>query len=380
MTQRIYLDYNATTPTDMDLAKTWLEKQSLYANPSSIHQDGREAKELLESSRTIIAEQLSCQPEQLIFTSSATEGNNMVMRSLLDHHDVKNCHIISSKLEHASVKENCIYLEQKGVSVSWIPGQQDGTIDVTALKKAINKNTKLITIMLANNETGVIQPLEEIIRIAKQHKIKILCDAVQALGKVPIKVPDYDVDYMTFSGHKLYIPKGIGVLYVKDDNAITPLIHGGGHERRLRAGTENTAGVYTFAQGLKKANKTLDKEIKRQTKLKHLLIEKLKQLHPKVYFNGDLEHSLPNTLNCSFEGIDGHGLAINLDLEGVCISTGSACSTGSIEPSAALLSMGIPLNQVKGAIRISFGKHTTEKEITRFCTILENILNRMAKT
>ena len=210
--------------------------------------------------------------------------------------------------------------------------------------------------MLANNETGVIQPLEEIIGIAKKHNIKILCDAVQALGKIPINIANLDVDYMTFSGHKLYIPKGIGVLYVKDDQDIAPLIHGGGHERRLRAGTENTAGAYTFAKGLKKNNKNLDKEIKRQTQLKQLLIEKLQKLTPKVYFNGDLEQSLPNTINCSFEGIDGHGLAINLDLEGVCVSTGSACSTGSIEPSSVLQSMGIPLSQVKGAIRISFGK------------------------
>jgi cysteine desulfurase len=358
----IYLDYNATTPVCSAAIKQYSKTAKQLGNPSSFHQFGRISKEYLENARETIATCISAEPENILFTGSATEANNQVLNSFLSITDrvIAPVHIIISAIEHSSIRVHCDRLSKLGIDISIVPVNEDGIIDLKALEATITPQTKLISVMLANNETGTIQPLVDIVAIAKKHGVLVHTDAVQAIGKTPVSVNKLDIDFLSFSGHKVYGPKGAGALYAKDDASLKSLIHGGGHERLLRAGTENVEGISAFGAAIDWVGK---QDISHLKTVADYFWTRLEATIPNVFLNGSLAHKIPGTLNISFEGLNAEALAINLDLEDVAVSTGSACSTGSIEPSPILIAMGLSKERVKSAIRFSLGYPTTTAEL-----------------
>lgn len=376
--KRLYLDYNATTPLLPDVEKAFKKSCKQFGNPSSLHAHGREAKEALETARETIASHLGCGPHQLLFTSGATEANNMVLHSILWKKLTTHTpgHIITTPAEHSSIAKLCPKLKAYGIDIDTAPVNSQGELDPADIKALIKPHTQLITVMTANNETGVKSPISEIARLAKDHNILFHTDAVHAPGKINISPLD-DIDFLTLSAHKCYGPKGVGVLYVKNDTTLNPFIIGGSHERKLRAGTENMHGI--CAAGI-----AFDWVFTHQSQL----IAHFEDLHTHFLtqldahcdgfsLNGAPNNKIHNTINLSFEGCNGHSLAINLDLAGISVSTGSACSVGAIQPSHVLRAMGLSDERTKEAIRISFGYSTTTQELDYFVSVLAKIVKQM---
>jgi cysteine desulfurase len=358
----IYIDHNATTPIRESAKAAYLTALNHYGNASSLHQLGQSANGLLSSARLTFAKYLHTSPEHIIFNSSGSEGNNHVLYSLLIQSlrtSIKP-HVITSRIEHASIKNTLSALSQLGVEITEVPVSASGHVSLSDIEAAIQPNTRLISIILANNETGTIQPISEICQLAKSYGIPIHTDAVQALGKIPCNIDLYPVDFMTFSSHKIYAPKGTGALYVKSPQDLHALIHGGGHERELRAGTENIPGIVAFEDAI--LNLPGQTEWARQRSLLDFIVSELTQTISSLQIHSDHTHGLPNTLSLGIDGLDGHALAINLDLARVGVSTGSACATGSIDPSHVLEAMGVSESLNSGSIRISIGETTTLPE------------------
>jgi cysteine desulfurase len=367
----IYLDNNATTPLHPKVKAKIIEVLDQYVNPSSAYELGRNTHYLVEEARKNAADFLHCFPEELIFTASGSETNNTILKSALERccrmgcsDDNKELHIISSRIEHPSVLNTLKCLENQNVKVTYLPVDEYGIIDPDDVKKAINKNTILISIMYANNEIGTIQPIEEISKIAREHHIEFHTDAVQAIGKVDIDLSKSNIDYMSISGHKIYAPKGVGILYKrKGIKQLCPLITGGHQERSMRAGTENTIGIIALGEAFKQMKLEMNEEVKRikilRDKLENGIFEKI----PEVRLNGHKTKRLPGTLNVSFKNIEGESILLRLDMHGIAISTGSACSTGSLEPSHVIMALGTPQEVAHGSIRFSLGRENTEEEI-----------------
>jgi cysteine desulfurase len=376
--RRVYLDHNATTPVHPEVLEAMMPFfQDQFGNASSIHWAGREVKKYLDDAREKVASLLNATPEEVIFTGCGTESDNMAIKGVAYALQDKGRHIITTEVEHHAVLHTCQFLEKAGFEVTYLPVDSDGLIDLEKLRLSIKNQTILITIMFANNETGTVFPVQEIGELARGKGVIFHTDAIQAVGKLPIDLKQLPVDILSLSGHKLYAPKGIGAQYIRAGTKLTPLIHGGGQERNRRAGTENIPYII----GLGKASEIAQRDF--QGRSEHLLALR-ERLHrgiinriPHVKLNGHPTKRLPNTLNLSFLYIEGESLLLNLDLEGIAVSSGSACTSGSLEPSHVLLAMGIPHEIAQSAIRLSLGWSNTQEDVDYVVEVLPRIVQRL---
>jgi len=375
--EEIYLDFNSTTPVDPQVAEEMLTCLSRdFGNPSSIYSIGRTAKKAIEQARTRVAALIHAKPEEILFTSGGTEANTTALIGTAYALEEKGRHIITSQIEHKSVLSCSKFLEQRGFEITHLPVSRYGIVDLDELDKAVRPDTILISIMYANNEIGTIQPIEEIAGIARKHKTRFHTDAVQAAGKIEIDVEKFDCDLMSLSSHKIYGPKGAGALFIRNGTDLCPIIFGGKQERGLRGGTENIPGIVGFG---KAAQMAVDKlgEIGRLKTLRDKLYEGLLQEIPEIILNGHPEKRIPNTLNISIPGIEAEALVINLDLKGIFISAGSACTSGTVEPSHVLTALGVGDELAKASIRLSLGRYNTENDIQTVVTAISSIVARL---
>jgi cysteine desulfurase len=372
----IYLDYNATTPLCDAAREAMLPYLDCYfGNPSSVHAAGREARAAIDDARDELAAFLQAKPSEIIFTSGATESCNLGVLGLARSASSHGRHIISNKAEHHAVMNAVEHLENReGFEVTWLNVSKNGMVDLDQLADSIRPDTKLVSIMTANNETGVIQPMREISRICRERGVLLHSDIVQAFGKLDIDISL--VDAGSFAAHKFYGPKGTGFLFLRSGLPIQPIMFGGAHESQRRPGTENVAGVAGMAAAADWMLRDVDAERQRQAQLRDELWRRIANIFPDAQQNGDLAHRLANTLNTSFIGIDSETMLMALDLEGVCASSGSACMVGSVRASHVLLAMGLPMESARSAIRFSLGRRTTAAEIAKAADALGRIAKR----
>ncbi len=376
-----YLDYNATSPIDPRVAEAmrpYLE--STFGNASSFHQKGQAARHAVETAREKIAEMLQVEPGDIIFTSGGTESDNLAVRGAVMEHMLKRRHLVVSTIEHQAVLYVAKHLEKRGVRVSYVPVDANGVVNLKALEGAVTDETALVSLMHVNNETGVIQPIEEAAKIAHAKGAYFHVDAVQSFGKLPIHPEELGIDLLTISAHKICGPKGAGALYLKKGVKIQALLHGGHQEKNIRPGTENVAAIAGFGKAVELLGQTPAEEQSRVRKLRDRLHEGLKKSVPDIRLNGDESKRIYNTLNLSFPGLDGETLLMNLDLKNIYVSTGSACTAGSVEPSHVLLAMGLEEKLARAAIRFSLGRFTTEAEIEYAIQEIPNIITRLRKS
>ncbi len=374
----IYLDNAATTKVSrevVDVMKEALENE--FGNPSSVYKIGRDNKRLMEEAREEIANFLNADSKEIFFTSGGTEADNWAIKGIAEQYEKKGNHIITSKIEHHAVLHTCEYLESKGFEVTYLDVDRDGFVSVEELKKAIRPTTILITIMFANNEIGTIQPIKEIGAIAKEKGIIFHTDAVQAFGHIPIDVKDMNIDMLSLSGHKIYGPKGVGALYVKKGVVVKNLIHGGAQEKRKRAGTENTSALIGLKKAVELAKENLEYETTEVAKLRDYCMELVEKEIPHILINGDRKKRLPGNLNFSVRFVEGESLLLMLDMKGIYCSSGSACSSGSLDPSHVLMALGLTHEEGHGSLRVSLAKYTTKEEIDTFVTELKPIVERL---
>ncbi len=378
MSKRIYLDHAATTETKPSVVEAMLPYfTEEFGNPSSIYAFAQNGKQAIDQSRQIIADAIHCESSEIFFVSGGTEADNWAITGVIENYAKKGNHIITTKMEHHAVLHTCEYLEKKGCEVTYLDVDGDGLISLDDLEKAIQENTVLITIMMANNEIGTIQPIKEIGAIAKKHNIVFHTDAVQAFTHIPINVQEMNIDLMSLSGHKIYGPKGIGALYIRQGVRMKAFIHGGAQERRRRGGTENVPAIVGFGHAVQDAISKMENEGKRETQLRDDFIKKVLQTVPFVKLNGHPTKRLPNNINLSFEFIEGESLLIMLDMQNVCASSGSACTSGSLDPSHVLLAIGLPHEIAHGSLRITLGEKTTEEELNYVVQVLGRIVQRL---
>ncbi len=374
--RQIYMDHSATTPVDPAVKEAMLPYFSeKFGNPSSIYSIGREARRAIEESRQKIADLLGAKKDEIIFTGSGTESDNLAIKGLAYKNRKKGDHIITSSIEHHAVLNACKYLETQGFSVTYLPVSREGFVNPADVEKAITPKTILITIMHANNEIGTIQPIEEIDRIAKEKSIPFHTDAVQTAGKIPVNVDDLGVDLLSISAHKIYGPKGAGALYIRKGIRIEPLLHGGGHERNLRSSTENVAGIVGFAKAAELARERLAEEQK-ITSLRDSLIRGVLEIKDS-YLNGHPAKRLPHNANFRFSYIEGESLVLNLDMKGIAASTGSACSSTSLEPSHVLLAIGLRPEEAHGSLRLTLGLGNTKEDVDYVVSVLPEIVDKL---
>ncbi|PKQ27905.1 MAG: cysteine desulfurase NifS [Candidatus Anoxymicrobium japonicum] len=374
----IYLDNAATTKVRHEVREAFFEAlERTFGNASSVHSAGQEAKKLLEESRERAASCIGAPAGDLIFTSGGTESDNFAVMGAGRVCRDKGAHIITSGIEHPAVLNACEALETEGFEVSYVPADSECIVDPERVREAMRPETVLVSVMLANNETGAIEPISEISAIAHEAGALFHTDAIQAAGKIPVNVDDLGVDLLSLSGHKIYGPKGVGALYVRSGTKLLPLLKGGHHEKSLRPGTENVPGIAAFATALELAVGELPGSAERLRALKEILASGICASIPAVRRNGSEEKSLPNILNMSFEGVDGESILLNLDLMGIAVSTGSACASGTIGPSHVLLAMGIAPRVAQSSVRFSFGRDNTEAEVKRVLELLPEVVARL---
>ena len=373
----VYLDNNATTriaPEVFEAMTPYLTE--LYGNPSSMHTFGGHLHRKIEDARGKVASLINADPSEMIFTSCGTESDNTAIMSAVESLPRKK-HIITTKVEHPAVLNFCRYLARKGYRITYLPVDHEGKINLDEFSKAVDDDTAVVSIMHANNETGVIFPIQEIANFLKERKILFHTDAVQAVGKIPIDVNKIPLDMLTLSGHKLHAPKGIGALYVRKGTRFHPYIIGGHQEKGRRGGTENVASIIALGKAAELALKGQENEIKKLTRLRNKLESSLSKCCPDVRVNGDRINRLPNTTNISFEYVEGEAILLRLNEFGICASSGSACSSGSLEPSHVLRAMGIPYTAVHGSIRFSLSRYNTEEEIDKVIGIMPGIIKEL---
>ena len=376
--RQVYLDYNATTPIHPEVAEfTRPFLYELFGNPSSMHWAGREVRPYIQQARDCIADMIGATPEEIVFSSGGTEADNHAIKGVAFALRDKGKHIITTKVEHPGVLNACMYLEERGFEVTYLPPDRYGIVDPDDVKAAIRKDTILISVMLANNETGTLLPIREIGAVAKEAGVLFHSDMVQALGKVPIDVKEMNVDFGAFSGHKVYAPKGVGILYIREGLNPDNLIHGGHQEAGRRAGTENLVGIAAFGKACQLMHKETREDAPRIERLRNKLLAGIHARIDDVQLNGHPEFRLPNTLNLSFGFVESESLLIGLDLAGIAVSSGSACSSGSPEPSHVLLAMGIEPEVCQGALRMSLGRGSTEEEIDYVLDVLPEVVGRL---
>jgi cysteine desulfurase len=373
----IYFDNNATTPVSPEVIDEMLPYlKEFYGNPSSMHTFGGQLHRKVEEARGKVAQLIAAEPEEIIFTSCGTESNNTAIMSAVESFPSKR-HIITTRVEHPAVLNFCKHLARKGFRITFLPVNNDGQLNIDDLLKTIDEDTALVSIMYANNETGVIFPVIEIAEILKGRKILFHTDAVQAVGKISIDTKKLSVDMLSLSGHKLHAPKGVGALYIRKGTRFHSYIIGGHQERGRRAGTENVASIIGLGKACELAAKNLDNEVNYLKGLRNKIENALLKSCPDVRINGDINNRLPNTTNLSFEYVEGEAILLRLNEYGICASSGSACSSGSLEPSHVLRAMGIPFTAIHGSIRFSLSRYNTEEEIDRVIEIMPGIIKEL---
>lgn len=378
MNKRTYMDHAATTYTDKEVLNEMLPFFTDYfGNPSSIHQFGREVKKNIDIARGKVAKAIGALPEEIYFTAGGSEADNLAIKGVAFANKAKGNHIITSKIEHPAVIHTCEYLEKEGFEVTYLNVDQYGMINPEDVRKAITDKTILITIMYANNEIGTIQPIAEIGKLAKEKGVYFHTDAVQAIGNIRIDVKEQNIDMLSLSAHKFYGPKGVGALYVKKGVKLIGIIHGGEQERKRRAGTENVPGIIGLGKAIELAYENFDEYNSRITKLRDKLIKGIMEKVPYTRLNGHPEKRLPGNTNFCFEFIEGESLLLNLDMRGIAGSSGSACSSGSLEPSHVLLAIGLTHEIAHGSLRLSLGAINTEEDIEYVLEVLPEIVDRL---
>ncbi len=378
MNKHTYMDHAATTYTNKEVLNEMLPFFTDYfGNPSSIHQFGREVKKNIDIARSRVAKAIGALPEEIYFTAGGSESDNLAIKGVAFANKAKGNHIITSKIEHPAVIHTCEYLEKEGFDVTYLDVDQYGMINPEDLRKAITDKTILITIMYANNEIGTIQPIEEISKIAKEKGVYFHTDAVQAIGNIRIDVKEQNIDMLSLSAHKFYGPKGVGALYIKKGVKLIGIIHGGEQERKRRAGTENVPGIIGLGKAIELAYEHFDEYNNRITKLRDMLIKGVMEKVPYTRLNGHPEKRLSGNTSFCFEFIEGESLLLNLDIKGIAGSSGSACSSGSLEPSHVLLAIGLPHEIAHGSLRLSLGDVNTEDDVDYVLEVLPEIVDRL---
>ena len=378
MDKIIYLDNAATTKTAKEAVDAMLPFfTEHYGNASSIYSLGAESKKAMTQAREIIAESIGATPAEIYFTAGGSESDNWALVATAEAYASKGKHIITSRIEHHAILHTCDYLKTRGYEITYVDVDENGVIKLDELKKAIRPDTILISVMFANNEIGTIQPIKEIGEIAKEHGILFHTDAVQAFGHVPINVDEMGIDMLGASGHKLNGPKGIGFLYIRKGVKIRSFIHGGQQERSRRAGTENIPGIVGYGAAVKKAFESLTERMNKETRLRDYLIGRIEKEIPYCRLNGDRVKRLPNNVNFSFQFIEGESLLIMLDMKGICASSGSACTSGSLDPSHVLLAIGLPHEIAHGSLRLTLSEENTKEEIDYVVDSIKEIVNKL---
>lgn len=372
-----YFDNSATTRVKEEVLNEMLPFLSIeYGNPSSMYGIGRSAKRAIEEARKRVASLINCKPEEIYFTSCGSESDNTALKGIADKYNKKGKYIITSKIEHPAILHTAQNLERHGYNVTYVDVNKNGIINLEKLQNAINSETILISIMFANNEIGTIEPIEKISEIAHKHGIIFHTDAVQAVGNIPIDVQKLGIDMLSLSGHKLYAPKGIGALYVKKGIEFERFIDGGHQEKNKRAGTENVAQIVGLGKACQIAERNLKQYEEKLRNLRDYCLQQMKDKNFEFHINGTMEQRLPGNLNVCFENIDSNELILKLDAVGICVSGGSACSSGESKPSHVLTAIGVPSDLAKGALRLTFGDFNTKDDVDYFIENLEKIIKR----
>ena len=381
---RVYLDNSATTAMSPEVIEAMLPYFSdEMGNAQSVHSFGQRSKAALEKARRQVAGLINASPTEIVFLSGGTEADNFAIRGIAEAHRDRGNHIITTQIEHPAVLSTCEALEKAGFRVTYLPVSRKGLVHISDVRDAISEDTTLISVMLANNETGTIQPIEEIAEIVAEaratgrRRLYLHTDAVQAVGKIPVDVERSGADLLSLSAHKIHGPKGVGALFVRKGTRLSKLLHGGHHERDRRAGTENVPGIVGFGRAAETALVQLDERMTRMRELRDYLERRVMSLVSDVSVNGDRARRVPNISNLSFEGIDGESLLIALDLKGIAVSTGSACASGSLEPSHVLQALGLSREEVRGSLRFSLSAYTTREEIDYAVLVLSETVARL---
>ena len=378
MNKLIYLDNAATTKTAPEVVQAmlpWFTEN--YGNPSSIYSLGTESKKAVSEAKDIIAGSLGAASNEIYFTAGGSEADNWALKAAAEAYAPKGKHIITSKIEHHAILHTCEYLEKKGCEITYVNVDENGIVKLDELEKAIRPDTILISIMFANNEIGTVQPIKEIGEIASRHNVLFHTDAVQAYGQLPINVDESHIDMLSASGHKLNGPKGIGFLYIRKGIKIRSFIHGGQQERGRRAGTENVPGIVGMGAAAKRAFSILEEKRAKETELRDYLIEQIEKEIPYCRLNGDRNRRLPNNVNFSFRFVEGESLLIMLDMKGICASSGSACTSGSLDPSHVLLAIGLPHEIAHGSLRLTLNEENTKEEMDTTVAAIKEIVTKL---
>ncbi len=375
---RIYMDNAATTPVSQEVLNFMLPYfTQVYGNASSIHQTGREAAKAIAEARRQVAAAIGAKPEEIYFTAGGSESDNWAIKGTAFVRKAKGNHIITSSIEHHAVLHTCEWLQKQGFEVTYLKVDSDGFVSPADVEKAITDKTILITIMAANNEIGTVEPIAEIGRIAKEHKIPFHTDAVQAIGAIPVNVNDWQVDMLSLSGHKFHGPKGVGALYMRKGTRLDTLLQGGAQERGLRAGTENLAGIVGLGKAISLAVENLEEKSQKLASLRDRLIDGILGTIPDVRLNGPRTNRLPGNVNVSVRYIEGESLLLRLDLNGIAASSGSACTSGSLDPSHVLLAIGLPHEIAHGSLRLSLSQDNTKEDVDEVLKVLPGIVENL---
>lgn len=378
MGKMIYLDNAATTKTAPEVVEAMLPYfTEFYGNASTVYEFGGKSKEAIAKARETIANAIGAKDNEIYFTAGGSESDNWALKATAEAYKSKGKHIITSKIEHHAILHTCQWLEQQGYEVTYLDVDENGLVKLDELKKAIRPDTILISIMFANNEIGTIEPIAEIGKIAKEHDILFHTDAVQAFGQVPINVDEMNIDMLSTSGHKLNGPKGIGFLYIRKGVKIRSFVHGGAQERKRRAGTENVPGIVGFGKAVELAVSTMKERTDKEIELRDYLIDRVLKEVPFTRVNGDRKNRLPNNINFCFQFIEGESLLIMLDMKGICGSSGSACTSGSLDPSHVLLAIGLPHEIAHGSLRLTLGADTTKEDIDYTIDAIKDIVAQL---
>jgi cysteine desulfurase len=376
--KNIYMDNNATTPVRPEVLEAMLPFYTQhFGNPSSVHWAGRAVKGAIETAREQVATLINCAPAEIVFTSCGSEGDNFALKGTVDALKEKGNHIITTTVEHPAVLETCEFLEKQGCAVTYLPVDRDGMLDLAELEAAITDQTILISVMWANNETGNIFPIEEIGAIARKYKVRFHTDSVQAVGRIPVDVQQAGVDLAVISGHKLGAPKGVGAVYIRRGTRMTQFIHGGHQERHRRAGTHNVAGIVGLGKACEIAGQNMELDTPRVRRLRDRLEQGIMAAIPEVKLNGHPQLRLPNTLNVSFAYIEGESILLNFDMKGIAASSGSACTSGSLEPSHVMCAMCVDVVLAHSSTRFSLGPDNTEEDVDYILRELPPIVQRL---
>lgn len=374
----IYLDYAATTYTKPEVVEEMMPYfTEQFGNPSSVYTFARKSKSAVEAAREKVAKAIGANTDEIYFTAGGSESDNWALKGIAFANKKKGNHIIISAIEHHAMLHTCDFLKKNGFEITYLKVDENGFVDLEELKASITNKTILISVMFANNEIGTIEPVEEIAKIAHEHDVLFHTDAVQAVGHVPIDVKKMGIDLLSLAGHKFYGPKGVGALYIKRGTRIESLVHGGGQERSRRGGTENLPGIVGLGKAIELATENIEAKNAKIRELRDMLIEGITEKIPYAKLNGDRTKRLPGNVNFSFQFIEGESLLLLLDMKGICASTGSACSSGSLEPSHVLLALGLPHEMCHGSLRLTLGEETTKEDIDYVLEVLPPIVERL---